>query len=312
MSGVYGNIKQTKLDHVRCATTHVGSGLDPEAERRTTTHRTNAMELLQAMVAMGDYTGQSFYFGSFEPIDASTDSSPILGRLQVEDSQPSSLAAEQGGTTTPVLRNNSEAIDMLRSTASDVNAHAEAWLRGLEVLIEPEDSIRVSQRYATYATSRFVYSRRSTRGRGIRLLGGAVAKVSSLDVLAFTIAMEPGFSFVRNKQLLYQKCMAESRMKGYWIQTPAGVINFPPTADNPSDMYASVLARRASEGLLFRDYVADVNRELAVDSWVQDWREVLSQRAGVIDIGPVDRLWLRWRRWLNRRGLAALPQPPRQ
>lgn len=275
-------------------------------------HRFQTMDLLRAMATLGENTGQSFYFGPVPTIDATATSSPILGRLEVAEPRPSSLAAEEPRITTPQLRNNSEAADMLRSTASDVNTHAEAWLRGLEILIEPEGNIRVSQRYASYATSRFVYSRRSTRGRGIKLLGGAVAQVSSLDVLAFTLAMEPGFAFVRNKALLYQKCMAESRMKGYWIQTASGIINFPPTMDNPADMYASTLSRRASEGLLFRDYVTTLNRELSVESWVEDWREVLSQRAGVIDIGPFDRLWLRWRRWLNRRGLAALPQPPRQ
>jgi hypothetical protein len=264
------------------------------------------------MATLGDQTGQSFLFGDPFANDATDDSSPILGRLVVETAQSSSLVGQELGITTPVFRNNSEAQDLLRSSDTQVNTHAEAWLRGLEVLIEPEDSIRVCQRYANFATSTFAYSRRSTRGKGIRLLGGAVALVSSLDVLAFTIAMEPGFSFVRSKGMLYQKCMAESRMKGYWVKTSSGYINFPPTQDNPSDMFASVLSRRASEGLLFKDYIATLNRELSVESWVEDWREVLSQRAGVIDIGPVDRLWLKWRRWLNRRGFAALPQPPRQ
>lgn len=185
-----------------------------------------------------------------------------------------------------------------------------SWLEDMMAAATPiEANVRIERRYAMLA-SRPAYDRRSTRGNGIERLGGEVALVTSLDEFCYVQAMEPGFVFTDlNKAHLYRRALSEATNKGYWVITRSGVVHFP--AGNGT-FYLADLARRACEGMAFRDRLESRNRTINRQAWIEDWRAYLINSRNVVDIGVFDRLALRLRWKLYSAFGVALSRPPRQ
>lgn len=211
----------------------------------------------------------------------------------------------------PPTFSNSTAASLGTSRSSqNITLGEYSWLQDvLRRTVPIAEEVRVERRYAMLSAS-VAYNRRSTRGKGVRLQGGEVALISSLDEFCYVEAMEPGFAFTElNKAHLYRRVMSEARNKGYWVLTRSGMVEFP--AGNGS-MYLADLARRASEGVLFRGQIEQENRERAMESYFEDWRSHLIRSRNVVDIGVFDRWRLRLRWKLHSTFGMALALPPRQ
>lgn len=187
------------------------------------------------------------------------------------------------------------------------------WLEMLAANVDQEQPsiVRVQRMYAHIRTmEQSIYNRRSSRGSGIKYLGGEKALVTSMDEYCYTKAMEPGFQFNdASRLLLYRQCLADAQLKGYWVLTSSGVITFPAGSGT---IYLSDLCRRASEGYVFRAHVERMNRERDLESWREDWRAYYRHSRNIVDVGFIEKLkmGLRWR--FNKTFGLALPRPPRQ
>lgn len=195
----------------------------------------------------------------------------------------------------------------------NVELEAVAWLQELRRLANDSDvdAIRIQRRYAHLSSlGKKRYSRRSTRGSGVRFLGGEEALVSSLDEFCYVKAAEPGFVFSDSaKMLLYRQAVSDAQIRGFWVVTTSGKVQFPP---GHGGMYLSDLARRACEGYGFRGHLEAQNRETDLDNWVEDWRAYYRHSRNIVDIGFVEKMRLRFKRWTHKRFGLALPRPPRQ
>jgi hypothetical protein len=219
-------------------------------------------------------------------------------------------------TSSSILRALDEApqtVPLPVSQPEGMEQQALAWLVELRRLAvdSDEDVVRIQRRYAHLSfLGRRRYNRRGTRGSGVRYLGGEEALVTSLDEYCYVKAAEPGFVFSDTaKMLLYRQSMADAQIRGFWVLTSTGTVNFPA---GQGGIYLSDLARRASEGAGFRGHLESRNREIDYDNWIEDWRAYYRQSRNIVDIGVFEKLGLRWRRWTHKTFGLALPRPPRQ
>lgn len=177
---------------------------------------------------------------------------------------------------------------------------------------EVEDETRVLRSHAHLwgLDMRLRYNRRGTRGRGLRLLGGEVIEHSSLDEYCYARALEPGFVFSeRNKQLLFVAAVAHAEHYGYSVTTASGTCSF--KAGNRNALMG-ILARRAAEGVLFRDSVEELNRETNGARLADDWRAHWIHSRNIVDVGLAERVRSSARRKFERWFALAQARPPRQ
>lgn len=173
-----------------------------------------------------------------------------------------------------------------------------------------EERVLKSYQHLWGLDMRLRYNRRSTRGRGLRLLGGEVVVHSSLDEYCYARAMAPGFVFSdRNRLLLFNAAVAHAEHYGYSVTTASGTCSFKAGHRNA---LLGLLARRAAEGVLFRESVESMNLEIAADDLARDWRAHLIHSRNIVDVGLVERIQMSARRKFSRLFGLAQARPPRQ
>lgn len=173
-----------------------------------------------------------------------------------------------------------------------------------------EERVLMSYQHLWGLDMRLRYNRRSTRGRGLRLLGGEVVIHSSLDEYCYARAVAPGFVFSdRNRLLLFNAAVAHAEHYGYSVTTASGTCSFKAGHRNA---LLGLLARRAAEGVLFRENVEAMNLEIAADDLARDWRAHLAYSRNIVDIGLVERIQMSARRKFSRLFGLAQARPPRQ